>query len=466
MALYSQVPTISMNTGDQEPVLYTCLTCQIAFYSAGEQRDHYRTDWHRYNLKRKVAGLGPVSAASFSDRAVAQKVKEEEDISKKQSNNTCDACQKSFGSENAFNNHLKSRKHKELEKKLVTRMQEEANRQAAEEEDEDQTPEVVEVRLSDEEDNNTDEQKEQEAKSTQGSMDVDGDETSEKQEEPSLLIKRTKIEREINNKLNQAQNEQQVMELIEEKRKRIPRLELEECLFCSHVAKDLDDNIQHMFKSHSFFIPDLEFLVDLEGLICYLGDKLRVANVCLYCNGRGRGLQSLEAVRTHMIDKGHCKLAYETEIDIMELSDFYDFSASYADAHEHDPDEDIDMEGTGSGGGIQLAEDGTELVLPSGSRIGHRSLRHYYRQYLRPVNEKESVTIHRLLTDYAANEDVTTQALMARRNRATILAQPKGRQVWKDMAEFKETRHRQQFDARMGVRSNNLQRHFRADNPI
>ncbi|KAJ1678435.1 pre-60S factor rei1, partial [Spiromyces aspiralis] len=46
-------------TDEGDSILYTCLTCQIAFHTAIEQRNHYRTDWHRYNLKRKVAGLPP-----------------------------------------------------------------------------------------------------------------------------------------------------------------------------------------------------------------------------------------------------------------------------------------------------------------------------------------------------------------------------------------------------------------------
>ena len=48
-------------------------------------------------------------------------------------------------------------------------------------------------------------------------------------------------------------------------------LGIEECLFCSNVSSSLDTNVHHMTVSHSFFIPDLEFLVDLEGLITYLG---------------------------------------------------------------------------------------------------------------------------------------------------------------------------------------------------
>lgn len=45
-----------------------------------------------------------------------------------------------------------------------------------------------------------------------------------------------------------------------------------DCLFCSHHSKSLMKNVGHMTKVHSFFIPDVEFLVDLKGLIGYLGE--------------------------------------------------------------------------------------------------------------------------------------------------------------------------------------------------
>lgn len=48
--------------------LYTCLACQVAFDSAEEQRAHYRSDWHRYNLKRKVADLPPVTRDQFEQK--------------------------------------------------------------------------------------------------------------------------------------------------------------------------------------------------------------------------------------------------------------------------------------------------------------------------------------------------------------------------------------------------------------
>ncbi len=34
-----------------------------------------------------------------------------------------------------------------------------------------------------------------------------------------------------------------------------------------------------------------------------------------------------------MVDKSHCKIAYDAEKDRLELSDYYDFTTSYPDAH-------------------------------------------------------------------------------------------------------------------------------------
>lgn len=44
------------------------------------------------------------------------------------------------------------------------------------------------------------------------------------------------------------------------------------CLFCPQRSRSLMKNVAHMTKAHSFFIPDVEFLVDLKGLIGYLGE--------------------------------------------------------------------------------------------------------------------------------------------------------------------------------------------------
>lgn len=52
---------------------FTCINCRVAFADADLQRSHYKSDWHRYNLKRKVADLPPVTAENFQARVLAQR---------------------------------------------------------------------------------------------------------------------------------------------------------------------------------------------------------------------------------------------------------------------------------------------------------------------------------------------------------------------------------------------------------
>ena len=56
-----------------------------------------------------------------------------------------------------------------------------------------------------------------------------------------------------------------------------------DCLFCSKISKNMEKNLLHMSENHSFFVPDLDFITDLDGMISYLGAKVR--NTFLYKNG-------------------------------------------------------------------------------------------------------------------------------------------------------------------------------------
>ena len=65
------------------------LTCHTApgrtFGSMEEMKAHYKTDWHRYNLKRKVAGLPPLPKEQFEARkqaALAARAEKEAGIGK------------------------------------------------------------------------------------------------------------------------------------------------------------------------------------------------------------------------------------------------------------------------------------------------------------------------------------------------------------------------------------------------
>ncbi len=315
---------------------YTCISCRVAFADGDVQRAHYKSDWHRYNLKRKVAEMPPVTAEVFREKVLAQKAESNAQSEEKTSKH-CDVCNKFFSSENAFANHLHSKKHKEQETKYKN--------DASKPDNQVEIQNKRNANLSNSEPEN-----------------VESDGEYEEADDESL--------------------------------------ETTQCLFCPHFSTTFEDNMRHMTKSHSFYIPDLQYVTDLEALIGYLGEKVGLGKVCLYCNSKGKEFHSIEAVQKHMTDKGHCKIFYEGD-DILEFSDFYDFTSSYPDAELGDNSESSDTEVSLPEGALSVSENTGELCLPSGAKVGHRSLRRYYRQQLRPEQVKQNeIVVRGLMSDY------------------------------------------------------------------
>ncbi|KAG0231835.1 C2H2 type zinc-finger-domain-containing protein [Mortierella sp. GBAus27b] len=95
-------PTIGQST--------TCITCGIRLSSLEAQQQHHKSDWHTYNLKRKMVYLPPVTSEVF-----AQLV----NTSREQANPAevpqpeCIPCGKKYLSFQAYDNHLNSKKHKQ-----------------------------------------------------------------------------------------------------------------------------------------------------------------------------------------------------------------------------------------------------------------------------------------------------------------------------------------------------------------
>jgi len=189
-----------------------------------------------------------------------------------------------------------------------------------------------------------------------------------------------------------------------------------------------------MTQEHSFFIPDVEYLKDLEGFIKYLGEKVGVGNVCLHCNGKGRSFWSLEAVQAHMRDLSHCKLDYEGNEE--EYEDYYDFS--------------VDYNGDGTTGSpqvespVKVSEDGTELIFKDGKAVGHRSLVTYYRQKYKPADTRDSIIINSLIHKYKALGWKTNQP-----------------HVPNEKGHKHDQQQHAQHHLKLGVKANKLQPHFR-----
>lgn len=248
------------------------------------------------------------------------------------------------------------------------------------------------------------------------------------------------------------------------------------CIFCNETGfTDLDKSLQHMSRYHGFFVPEQEYLVDSEGLMQYLADKVCVGNICLYCNGKGRGFGTGEAVRKHMVDKSHCKVAYEAEEDKLELSDFYDFTSSYPDAQWEDLSDDEDLHGSNESegesdeeedvptSGIRYGDNEFELVLPSGARLGHRSMRRYYNQSLRPTGSVYTdSTSGRQLAHRLNEKKALDPTAVENRGGHIVHARNRGeaREAKKHISTYRDMTRREQFKTQVGYRNNN-QKHFR-----
>ncbi|KYQ99796.1 C2H2-type zinc finger-containing protein [Tieghemostelium lacteum] len=300
--------------------IFTCISCRVQFMTPEEQRDHFKSEYHRFNLKRKAFDLPPVTFEVFEAKVAALK-KEETSKETQHTKLECRICDKRFQSEGPYQQHLVSNKHK--------------NNVAA------GVPEKI--------------------------------------RNPKPPVEQPSIE-------EQPRTLEEQEKLLEDKIRNAKKYPLEMCLFCSHHSETLEKSVEHMVKVHSFFIPDIEYLIDLPGLIRYLSDKICIGNICLYCNGKGKIFKDKDATQTHMRDLSHCKLNYDTEENEEEYEDYFDFTSQYKDS---------DQVSQGEDGQLMLNQpdivyNGHEIVFPDGLTIGHRDYAVYYKQRYTKGNERLS----------------------------------------------------------------------------
>lgn len=320
--------------------LFTCIACRLAFSDAEVQRLHYKTDWHRYNLKRKIADLAPVTMENFNERVLQQRAQVDAEDAPPPSQ-YCDSCRKKFSSDGAYQSHLQSARHRQNASAAAGSA----------------SPIKTKPHASADE------------RSPSAGQDQRG--VAAKQEELATMAAGksadvVEMEEGSTDNSDGADDEYEG-----------DALGIEECLFCSHVSASTEDNLMHMSNQHGFFVPDAEYLVDAEGLLSHLGEKVGVGKMCLWCNDKGHTFYATKAVQQHMIDKGHCKMLFEGDA-VYEFSDFYDYRSSYPDDGIADENGDLPVVPTD----LEVQEDDYRLALPSGATVGHRSLMRFYRQNL------------------------------------------------------------------------------------
>ncbi|KAI3406389.2 REI1 [Candida oxycetoniae] len=350
--------------------MFTCNTCSLQFSKSDDQRIHMKTEWHRYNLKRKVAQLPSISEELFNSKVASLQ---------SQSQSQSDTKTKQVTKKE------QRRKEKEAileQKRAIYKQAEEA--MTAQAKIAGLPMERTSIPIIDKPTSNDLEEKE--AK-------------EEKEKEQEEAKEQEEVDEEI---------------LLQSKVANKTEIPTTTCLFAhpkyGHQFSTVDENVEHMFKQHGLYIPEATYLIDKEGLIEYLGEKIGFG-FCIACNYQGK---NAEAAREHMSKKRHMKIPYETEDEKLEISKFYDFSSTYDDVDDvvdedlvSNPDDWEDISGDDDGeeqeeeeeeeekGGKELPsvekdaiyQAGNELILPSGAIIGHRSNARYYRQNLAPERE-------------------------------------------------------------------------------
>ncbi|CAN8314961.1 unnamed protein product [Cochlearia groenlandica] len=349
-----------------------CISCNKDFEDDADlQKLHYKSEWHRYNLKRKIAGVPGVTEALFEARqaAIAQ---EKINFVEAPMLYSCGVCSKGYRSSKAHEQHLKSKSHvlkasslkgesngeedKAIIKRLPPRRVEKNDpallKGSIEEESEEEESEDEWVEVDSDEDLDGEDEDMDENEAGSGEEDMDEDD----------------IEFELD-----------------------PAC----CLMCDRKHRTIEKCMVHMHKHHGFFIPDIEYLKDPKGFLTYVGLKVKRDFMCLYCNELRHPFSSLEAVRKHMDAKSHCKVHYGDggDEDDAELEEFYDYSSSYANEGENQ------MVLSGESANTIELFGGSELVITkrtdnklTSKTLGSREFMRYYKQKPPPSSQKHIVT--------------------------------------------------------------------------
>ncbi|EHK97240.1 putative Zinc finger protein [Glarea lozoyensis 74030] len=246
------------------------------------------------SYSRRVTSLPPISSEVFTEKVLQAQASNTAAASKAAYEKTCTVCARTYFSENAYQNHIGSAKHKA---KLAYA----------------------------------------------GSQSVNDDASSVMSSTFSLAgSSKSAVEQE---------GSDQTASSVTAADDEIPReTALKRCLFCNYESPSMELSVNHMEKIHGMFIPEKPYLVNLEGLVASLHEKIYEYHECLYC---GKLKPSVFGLQTHMRDKGHCKIPFGTEDEQLEIGEFYDFTSTYSDV-EDESDDEGELPGKKQSGGVKL----------------------------------------------------------------------------------------------------------------
>jgi pre-60S factor REI1 len=267
--MHAMHPSRPMELVEHDEAGGKVLRCYTApgetFANEDEMKEHYRTELHRFNLKRKVTGLAPLSRAQFEVRASSLPACFDELRARRPPLSRAPVCLQEREALGARDADAKGGPPAKLT--TAERRQQRDERREQRVAAKSKNPHSKAAHLA---------------------------ATAEMSEGQYL-----------SHKLSQA-----------------PEFGPGSDLFSRYTSESLEANLAHMAREHGFYLPCLDFCVDVAGLVQYLQQKVYIGNVALLTD---RQFHSVEAVQAHMRSKRQCRVELEGHED--ELGEFYDMEA-------------------------------------------------------------------------------------------------------------------------------------------
>merc|ERR1712195_245571 len=298
-------------------------------------KNHYQTEWHLHNLKRKVAGLPLLTQVQFARRQAQDQVNKDK--------------AQPVGKE--------AKKLARLEKRKA--LKEERAEQHA-------------LKIGSKIDKETRRNQKKAIKAALASKHAlpgaDGAAPEEPEDEMDWSDELSESEED-----EEGDEEEEPVKIIEG-----------ESLFDSEIFEDWETCLEYMEAMFGFVIPEIERVVDMEGMCQYLQLKINHCFRCLYST---KQFGSREAVKHFMESKGNRR--FNSETHELEFGRFYDKMRIFGDEGHHN----ITHE--------QLQESIEQGKTPSGKTMIPRELSAYYKQKIKPDESRTAVLAVQVLGEGA-----------------------------------------------------------------
>jgi pre-60S factor REI1 len=297
----------------------------------------------RYNLKRRVASLPPISSEVFTEKVLQARAETTAQADKAGFERACETCQKTYYSENSFRNHLSSAKHKARAAALTSRSNGKTDDEASSMSFSLGEPAADSVVDSDAE--------EEFNEVVEGLKNAGLHDSTSPVKRPSNPHLSAEAQNKPDYPLSKTPSEEESSATTPSAptptgNKPAPAApSLNTCLFCNYESPTPPLNVSHMERIHGMFIPEKQYLVNLEGLLEYFQEQVFGLNECLTC---GKVKANVFAVQTHMRDKAHCQIPYTTEEEQLDIGEFYDFRSTYSDGEWEDESDDEEQQNGGA----------------------------------------------------------------------------------------------------------------------